>query len=475
MSRKGAFFRNAYVLDASEGVSYIEEELKNYPDNYAIYKEKWNYLFFLDMDSSKLVIEQDLKFIETVIGGESIGMESVKLSKESMLFALCTGSALLGNFEKSRFAFAKLMENSPSSPLLSQAQEYFDYQLFSHSKEDPLMEKLVFDFIRKNPESEISKNSIYLLRKSTSSKDREALGKIASYWMQKEPDNAMMYYYYAKSLDDERDKLLYLGKCVNTLLDNNLRVKNRYSWDRSIPNSLVGVIEEYEKIGAFAQALSLMALMEQNSKEKNESLLFLKGRVLQGLNQYKGAFESYVLAGGLGSAMAEDSARAVYPQLGLHDPDFEVRKNEILRESFYAESVSAALPFEVEDIDGNALKLTDLKGKVVVLNFWFIACAPCRVEMPGLNEMVNEFNGKDVIFIAFALDSKEKLTKFLAKNDFNYKIVPSAGEISRLYDVGVYPTHIIIDKEGNVRTNASGGSKDRHQMLIPKIERVLKF
>ncbi len=49
----------------------------------------------------------------------------------------------------------------------------------------------------------------------------------------------------------------------------------------------------------------------------------------------------------------------------------------------------------------------------MVLNFWFIGCAPCRVEMPGLNQLVSEFKGKDVVFIAFATDAAEDLQTFL--------------------------------------------------------------
>jgi thiol-disulfide isomerase/thioredoxin len=57
--------------------------------------------------------------------------------------------------------------------------------------------------------------------------------------------------------------------------------------------------------------------------------------------------------------------------------------------------------FDVVAVDGKRLKLSALKGKVVVLNFWFIGCAPCIAELPALNKLVDEYKGEDVVFIAF--------------------------------------------------------------------------
>ncbi|MGK0324190.1 MAG: thiol-disulfide isomerase/thioredoxin, partial [Psychroserpens sp.] len=63
----------------------------------------------------------------------------------------------------------------------------------------------------------------------------------------------------------------------------------------------------------------------------------------------------------------------------------------------------------LEDIEGNSHTLESLKGKVVVINFWFINCKPCVAEIPDLNKLKAKFNNKDAVFVAIALDSKPSL------------------------------------------------------------------
>lgn len=129
------------------------------------------------------------------------------------------------------------------------------------------------------------------------------------------------------------------------------------------------------------------------------------------------------------------------------------------QESMNGESdwIGAAAPaFNVSDIFGNEYSLADLKGKVVILNFWFIGCKPCVHEMPELNKMVEKYKSKDVVFIAFGLDKKRSIDTFLMKQEFNYNIIPSSNKVVSEYKVFAFPTHFVLDKQGIVAYNASG-------------------
>jgi peroxiredoxin len=130
--------------------------------------------------------------------------------------------------------------------------------------------------------------------------------------------------------------------------------------------------------------------------------------------------------------------------------------------------------FEVKALDAETLHLDDLKGKVVVLCFWYIACAPCQVEIPGLNKLVEEFKSEDVVFIGFALDDESHLREFLNKTPFNYMIVAGSSSISKQYGVSAYPTHVIINKQGLVEFTITGGSPDIQENLRPLIRGLLK-
>jgi peroxiredoxin len=126
-----------------------------------------------------------------------------------------------------------------------------------------------------------------------------------------------------------------------------------------------------------------------------------------------------------------------------------------------------APPFEVTTLAGKILKLDELKGKYVVLNFWFINCPPCLNEIPQLNKLVTAYSkgGKgDFVFIGFSRDSsKRALSDFLAHKPFSYQIVPKNDEVIKNYSsealkVMRYPTHIIIDPKGEIEFRAEGAS-----------------
>ena len=125
------------------------------------------------------------------------------------------------------------------------------------------------------------------------------------------------------------------------------------------------------------------------------------------------------------------------------------------------ESKPAAPAFNLTSIDGKNFESSSLRGKVVVLNFWFTGCAPCVEEMPKLNSLVDEFKDKDVVFIAPTIDGRSILQTFLKEHPFKYHVIPSAGAmILGSYHDGaedvVFPMHIIIDREGKIDTEIEG-------------------
>src|SRR3569833_1260720 len=119
------------------------------------------------------------------------------------------------------------------------------------------------------------------------------------------------------------------------------------------------------------------------------------------------------------------------------------------RESAFFKTGEKITTFKTKDINGNKIDLKALEGKIVVLNFWFIGCAPCRMEIPDLNKLVDSFKTNDkIVFIAVALDDKTSLKGFLEKTPFNYDIVDGGRFITDKYGVRSYPTHVIIDTKG---------------------------
>ncbi len=135
---------------------------------------------------------------------------------------------------------------------------------------------------------------------------------------------------------------------------------------------------------------------------------------------------------------------------------------------------SDASPFAAVDLSANEYSLDRLRDKIVVLNFWFIACKPCVSEIPDLNKLVEKYRDEGVVFLALALDGKDDLEKFLHKNAFDYKIIPESHEIATDYGVSSYPTHVIINKRSKIELVIAGLSLTTIKKVDRKISALVK-
>jgi peroxiredoxin len=129
--------------------------------------------------------------------------------------------------------------------------------------------------------------------------------------------------------------------------------------------------------------------------------------------------------------------------------------------------------FELRGLDGQIYSLRKLKGKVVVLNFWFIACKPCVNEMPVLNKVKDNYDPKKVAFLALSLDSEAAINAFLQSHQFNYILLPGAGRAAENYKINAYPASIVIDARGMVSFVQIGGP-DIGENLPAAINKALK-
>ena len=114
--------------------------------------------------------------------------------------------------------------------------------------------------------------------------------------------------------------------------------------------------------------------------------------------------------------------------------------------------VGKKLPaLKARDLNGAEYSI-ELAGKITVVNYWFLGCAPCRREIPYLNEIVKKYENKtEIQFIAIALDKPEALAKFFEEgNIFNYQLLADGRKAATKGKVTSYPTHFIIDRTGHV-------------------------
>ncbi len=131
--------------------------------------------------------------------------------------------------------------------------------------------------------------------------------------------------------------------------------------------------------------------------------------------------------------------------------------------------------FQAKDIRDEVFNLKAARGNIVVINFWFIACTPCRREMPELNALVAQYqNNPKVQFISIALDQKKELEVFLAASPFSYRVIDNGRALANGYGILSYPTHVVADSEGRVAYHSVGYAPESALWLRRTIDRLLQ-
>jgi peroxiredoxin len=129
----------------------------------------------------------------------------------------------------------------------------------------------------------------------------------------------------------------------------------------------------------------------------------------------------------------------------LDDGTVEFRLQKIPQEGMNAPD------FSVKDIHGDEVNSADLKGKVVVLNFWFIGCPACIAETPKLNELKAKFADEpDAVFLALTYEPSGKVKHYLSRERFDYRVAGDADEAMKKFVFSGYPKNIVIGRDGKI-------------------------
>ena len=139
-------------------------------------------------------------------------------------------------------------------------------------------------------------------------------------------------------------------------------------------------------------------------------------------------------------------------------------------------NASSVLGATFPDLSGNPRTIGDWKGKVLVVNFWATWCPPCLEEIPMFVRLQRAMGQQGLQFVGIAVDQRDKVAQFVAKNAVNYpivigqldaiKIAQSAGNES-----GGLPYTLVFDRQGRVVSRHYGGLTE--QELKPIVEKLL--
>ena len=150
--------------------------------------------------------------------------------------------------------------------------------------------------------------------------------------------------------------------------------------------------------------------------------------------------------------------------------DKNIKKTVNENNSVIAES------FSVREESGKLINASELKGKVVFINFWASWCPPCRAEFPSIQKFYEKYKGNnEIVFLTVNLDedpAKGKL--YLEKEEFSIPFLIPNGDIPTEYFSGSLPTTVVLDKTGKIRMHHSGMADYSKDSFYEEIDQLLK-
>jgi cytochrome c biogenesis protein CcmG, thiol:disulfide interchange protein DsbE len=154
-------------------------------------------------------------------------------------------------------------------------------------------------------------------------------------------------------------------------------------------------------------------------------------------------------------AAATPTERPVGTQVGYQAPDWELPRLQG---------------------EGN-LKLSEQRGKVVVISFWAAWCGPCRLEVPALEAAWKQYKTKDALFVGISLDdTADQANGFLRQNPVSYEAVLDEGgeTVGNVWGAMSIPMTVLIDKQGVVRQRHIGYTPSALKNLLVQVDELMK-
>ncbi len=171
----------------------------------------------------------------------------------------------------------------------------------------------------------------------------------------------------------------------------------------------------------------------------------------------------------------------IYIRPGVGIDETEVTKISKIDRLYYnlailgIPNVIPSMDIVLKDTDGNRVKLSDLQGKIVFLNFWTTWCPACRVEMPAMEKLHQRFKGRDFAMVAVSMqESPDRVTSYLKEHDLTFPtLLDEDGRISSRFSVTSIPTTYILNREGAIVGKAVGAREWYGEDAIALFEHLI--
>jgi len=451
---------------AQADLSKLRQEVEHNPDSLSYHQA---YLKAVNVEDKEVTKQYEVwmkKFPTSAIVpfalGEALWRKELPAAKDLLVkateinpnfaqayFYLWIDGERWGDFEKSRAYIKKANEIEPTNP------DYAFYYANTFSDTDREKYKELSLAVATNfPTSERGAQALYWL----GANETDVAIKKKYYTLLKEKfppsefgwsDSGMSSYFDVLMNDNPTAAV----KLATELLAQQTEDRGRKNWENQL--NIAKNITKVEALLATNKPTEAFEILENTKPNKwskvNNVILFHKAKVLDMVGKTDQAYE--LLRISYAKVPAQKTKRA----LKVYASKLAKTDNDIDKDIRYVRDTMAkvATDFTLKQyFEEGTSSLSDYKGKVVLLTYWFPGCGPCRGEFPHFQKVVDKFKGQDLVYLGLniAPEQNEYVIPFMQSS--GYSFIPledyKEREKGNLNNRGAAPVNFLIDKEGNV-------------------------
>lgn len=454
------------------------KELELYPDNYKVLYYKWGIELAFSEEAEELKKKIKVQ-IDSLLEANPDDPEILSLAQLVYSYTLTDQDKGIACGEK----FLKKFSERKEAPSIA-------YQMIRQKYGNDLKSRIkpLEDFVKRFSNSEEAIYAYYDLERYYEGKgQREKARQMYKKIFELDPQNISIILYLAgMEMEDkkynEAEKLIEEARAYCTETDF-LNSSPWYNYEHRLVFQKDALSEIFSSLAQlnferwdYGKSLAYWdSALAQNPRHT----LYIyagRGKTYQRLGDEKKAKESYIQA--LHSNPEDEEARDSLLSLYKIETGDEKGFEEYLQKEILNLSKSSAIPasdFEAIDLDGEIYRLSQMRGKVVVLYFWATWCSGCNYLRPQNNELFEKFkDNPDVVFWAVTSEGQRILEDFLQKNEFKYHQFYGGKKVLSLYGYVLFPTHFIIDKKGFIRFKYVGPLPGLKEKMVENINDLLK-
>ncbi|MES2277559.1 MAG: TlpA disulfide reductase family protein [Bacteroidota bacterium] len=339
---------------------------------------------------------------------------------------------------------------------------------FEHT--DPDYKRKVFDFVKRFPTSESGAAVLYWFAEHTTN----IADKINYFEELRKAYPPLNFSWSSAGMKTLADAYLQTDPEKALPLINQMGEGKDWRTRKQVAELLIeaNLLERSQNYKEAMNKMDLIVLPKLNYM--NEFITLKKASLLAKIGNVKMAYDSLAIK------FAKLPSDQLYNTLEIYGKKIGKDNQQIEKdvETWRNSTAVAAYPFELGLYTSKGkLSLAKLKGKVVLLTFWFPACSPCRAEFPDFQVVIDKFKGKDVVYVGINVSPEQDPYVIPMMKNTNYSFIPLRGSpefAAEFYNVRDEPQNFLIDKDGKVIFKGFRIDNTNHRTLELMISSLLK-